>query len=125
MSYIVEKILTISDPSYQAVDDIPSFISEYYRLMLQDNLISPCGLDSSEYFMKLKEIRRASGPILPQEKWAFDDMSYLSGRKVLIFDTESTYSIYKEFLRTKFNSEFDSSISSNNVSLTVIHHGYS
>lgn len=119
MTFTITKTFTIKDPTYVPQDDASYFITNFYKRMVDDGVISNA-IISADDFSLMMEVCKApyyeSNKIVSNTMTQIDSTTY---HWVGVFESLEVYNEYKTDLFNVFNTDFNSSIDTPNISVVI------
>lgn len=116
---VVNKKFVIKDASFVPNGDPEYFIVNLYRLMIESGAIVDHSVPADAYSIVMysfKQPYKASGGILHNEMKYIDDNTY---EWAGLFESAAVYEDYKKGLLGLFNTDFNSSIDNDSLTIEV------
>jgi hypothetical protein len=121
MIYSVQKLFIITDSSYIESPSLDNFVQEFYRILIRDSLIPTNSIPDNLFIETVQglKVEFINDNSLLYQEIRFEGPTI--ARWFSIFSSEEAYTRYKTATMQTFNTDFDSNILSDSVSLTVTH----
>jgi hypothetical protein len=119
MSFTVKKTFTITDSTYIPQDDGLHFITNFYKLMVDDGVIQNPIVPTNNFLLVLEFCK---APYYESDKIISNTMTQINPityHWTGVFESAEVYNDYCADLLQYFNTDFNSSIKTSNISLDI------